>query len=157
MQMPSVDGTTQVTHRAIFFSKTVSNFSFRPCGNLTGCRNLFLHPHGFRGNFQGRSCRSLPNFSFCELLDNPTCYKGFVLAVLSIKVVNSCLRGIEIHWQHVLDRGVRSLLDKLSSNAKREYWISASEFVGNSSFQLLESFETYLNAFIYIYLNVCVL
>ena len=56
MPIPSVDGPTQVTHRAIFFSKTVSNFSFRPCGNLTGCRDSFPHQHGFLGNFQGRSC-----------------------------------------------------------------------------------------------------
>ena len=159
MQMPLVDGTTQVTHRTIFFSKTASNFNFRLCGNLTGCRNLFLHPHGFLGNFQGRSCESLPNFPFCELLDNPTCYEGFVLAVLSI-VVNSCLWGSEIHWQHVLDRRIRSLRDKLSSNAKREYWISASDFVGNSRCLLLKGFENLFECFckytyIYMYLCVC--
>ena len=79
-------------------------------------------------------------FFFCELLDNRTCYEGFVLAVLSIQVVNSFLRGIEIHWQHCLGQMVRSSLDKLSSNAKREYWISASDFVGNWSCQLFECF-----------------
>ena len=36
--------------------RPLSNFSFRPCGNLTGCRDSFPHQHGFLGNFQGRSC-----------------------------------------------------------------------------------------------------
>ena len=36
-------------------------------------RDLSLHPHGFLGNFQGRSCWLVP-FSFCKLLDNPTCF-----------------------------------------------------------------------------------
>ena len=36
-------------------------------------RDLSLHPHGFLGNFQGRSCWLVP-FSFCKLLHNPTCF-----------------------------------------------------------------------------------
>ena len=68
--------------------------------------------------------------------------------------------GSEIHWQHVLDRRIRSLRDKLSSNAKREYWISASDFVGNSRCLLLKGFENLFECFckytyIYMYLSVC--
>ena len=96
----------------------------------------------------------------------------FAVATSSIEFMNSrisiactplCLRhsgGIEIHWQHVLDRRIRSLLDKLSSNAKREYWISASDFVGNSRCLLLKGFENLFECFckytyIYVYLSVC--
>ena len=139
MQMPLVDGTTQVTHRTIFFSKTASNFNFRLCGNLTGCRNLFLHPHGFLGNFPGRSCESLPIFPFCELLDNPTCYEGFVLAVLSI-VVNSCLWGIVIHWQHVFGSKDQIVAWQIIQQCKKRILNKREWFRGKFKMSIIERF-----------------